>query len=251
MWATVKARRRSSPCDSSSARHETAETSTWHISGTFGSDFRGGRVTVDSAYKGLTFTNVVHIRGANPSVATVEVELGNSPWYIKGIAKQESGLQNGRYYCQFNEIGTLGPEWSDIRYCPNYGNPNGWGIMRRDPPVNEETLWNWKTNIAQGKSKINDCIQEATDWINRQKQQQQAEDPSQPLSAQTFVIGGVQFREGTQRTPIDACAINRYNGVYHGWVIYWRNRTENQPGAWCVQNRSTQYVSNVIEKVEE
>ena len=91
----------------------------------------------------------------------------------------------------------------------------------------------------------------ATDWINSQKQQQQAEDPSQPLSAQTFVIGGVQFREGTQRTPIDACAINRYNGVYHGWVIYWRNRTENQPGAWCVQNRSTQYVSNVIEKVEE
>ena len=239
------------PGHSPSVRHEAAATSVWNAQAAFGSDFRGGRMTVDGAYKGLTFTNVVHIRGANPSVAAVEAELGGSPWYVKGIARQESGLQNGRYYCQFNEIGALGPGWDDIRHCPNFGTPNGWGIMQRDPPVNEETLWNWKTNIAQGKSKINECVEEAEDWINRQKQQQESEDPSQPLSAQTFVISGVQFREGTSRTPIDACAINRYNGVYHGWVIYWRNKTENRPGKWCIQGMSTQYVNDVINKTGE
>jgi hypothetical protein len=178
----------------------------------------------------------------------VEGVIGSSPWYIKGIAKQESGVQNGRYYCQFNEIGPLGYDWDSYKYCPNFGSPNGWGIFQLDPPPNEETLWNWRTNIQQGKNHISECMLDATEWINSQIRQQESEEPHKPLSSVVFVIGGQEFRMGTPRTPIDACAIQRYNGAAR-WVIYWRNKTSETPGAWCVEDSSVGYVSNVLEKL--
>ena len=221
----------------------------WAISSSFGADFRGGRGVVSSVYAGTTYTNIVYIRGDNPTVTAVEMAMGTSPWYVRAIAKRESGRQNGRYYCQFNEIGNLGPNWTDIRRCPNFGRPNGWGIFQIDPPVNCETLWNWRTNVEQGKATINQCIREATAWINSQVQQQMSEDPSQPIASQVFTIGGMDFRQGTSRTPIDACAIQRYNGASR-WVIYWQNRTSTTPGRWRVRQASTQYINNVLPLVE-
>ena len=198
-----------------------------------------------------TFTNSFHLRGVNPTDMEVDVAIGETPWYLKAIAKRESGRQNGHNYCQFNEVGTLGPGWDDYRACPNFGAPNGWGIFMLDPPPSADTLWNWRTNVCQGIRHIHDvCIPAATQWINRQVSQQQAEEPTMALADQTFVIGGVEFREGTARTPSDACAIQRYNGASR-WVIYWRNKTPTQSGAWCIQAASTNYVAKVMEYVDE
>ncbi len=230
---------------------EEAASSTWRLRDACGKDFRGGKLSFISEYKGLSFTNVIHVRGANPAAADVESVIGTPHWYARAIAKRESGIQNGRYYCQFNLVGSLGPDWGDYRLCPSFGSPDGWGIFQIDPPTNMETLWNWKTNVLQGCEIMQECRNEAVNWINSQKAQQEAEDPSQPLSAQTFTIGGVQFREGSSRTPVDACTINRYNGVPHGWVIYWQNRTSRKPGRWRIRAASTGYVNDVLQEAGE
>ena len=110
---------------------------------------------------------------------------------------------------------------------------------------------NWRTNVCQGVRHVYDvCVPAATQWINRQIAQQEVEEPDMPLAGQTFIIGGVEFRVGTDKTPIDACAIQRYNGAPR-WVIYWRNKTPTRAGAWCVRQTATTYVANVMEYVNE
>lgn len=71
----------------------------WLVSSEFGSDFRGGKGVFISSYAGASYTNIVHIRGNNPTVTEVEAVIGTSPWYVRAIAKRESGRQSGRYYC--------------------------------------------------------------------------------------------------------------------------------------------------------
>ena len=223
----------------------------WHIVDDIGFDFRGGRASLSGTYGGYSYTNTFHVRGINPTDVSVENAIGDELWYLKAIARRESGQQNGHNYCQFNELGDLGTAWGDYRACPNFGGPNGWGIFMLDPPPTEETLWNWRTNVCQGVRHVYDvCIPAATQWINRQIAQQEAEEPDMPLAAQTFVIGGVAFRAGSDKTPIDACAIQRYNGASR-WVIYWRNKTPTRAGAWCVRQTATTYVANVMEYVNE
>ena len=234
-----------------SSGHIMPASDEWRIMEDIGDDFRGGRAMLVGSYGEFACTNIFHVRGVNPNNAAAEEAIGDGLWYLKAIARRESGRQNGHDYCQFNEVGTLGTEWGDYRACPNFGRPNGWGIFMLDPPVNEESLWNWRTNVIQGIGHIYDvCIPAATQWINRQVQQQQQEEPTMPLSEQTFIIGGVEFREGTGRTPIDACAIQRYNGAPR-WVIYWRNKTPTSAGAWCVSQSATNYVASVMEHVNE
>ena len=223
----------------------------WQIGDDIGHDFRGGRARLWCSYGGCTYTNTFYIRGINPDDVSVETAIGDGLWYLKAIARRESGRQNEHNYCQFNEVGTLGTAWGDYRACPNFGGPNGWGIFMLDPPPSEETLWNWRTNVCQGVRHVYDvCVPAATQWINRQIAQQEVEEPDMPLAGQTFIIGGVEFRVGTDKTPIDACAIQRYNGAPR-WVIYWRNKTPTRAGAWCVRQTAMTYVANVMEYVNE
>ena len=85
--------------------------------------------------------------------------------------------------------------------------------------------------------------------MNSQIEQQIAEDPTQPIADQVFTIGGEHFQQGTSKTPIDACAIQRYNGASR-WVIYWQNGTPTTPGRWKVRESSTRYINNVLLLVE-
>ena len=99
--------------------------------------------------------------------------------------------------------------------------------MQLAPPPSDETLWNWKVNIADGKARLaNPCRTDAVAWIAAQEAQQQAEEPGMPLQNYIFTFNGVDFQKGTARTPTDACTIQRYNGAPL-WVIYWKNKTAN------------------------
>ena len=215
-----------------------------------GEAIRGGRAVFSGECHGYTFTQTNHIRGTNPSAVDVEAAIGNDPWYAKAILRHESGRQGNVRYCQFNEIGNLGPDFSNIRHCPNWGEPNGWGIGQIDPPDSYDTLWNWRTNLLEVAVKMNRFRGEASDWILRQQTQQQAENPNMPLANETFDIAGYVFQEGTDRTPADACAIARYNGLSH-WPIYWRNTTPTQPGEWCIHPEKTNYIWKVMNELDE
>ncbi|MBN1425819.1 hypothetical protein JXA88_14810 [Candidatus Fermentibacteria bacterium] len=227
----------------------------WAIRDAFGEDRRGGKATLRWSVAGATVyqNHVFHIRGENPSESDVEIELGTDPWYVVAIARFESHRQEqGRYYAQFNEAGPWGADWSDYRGCPNFGGPNGWGIMQLDDPnPSAQQLWDWRANISGGKSRLaNPCRTEAESWIASQESQQQEEEPTMPLENYVFSFNGINFQKGTDRTPIDACAIQRYNGA-HRWVIYWMNKTPTRSGSWEIRGAPYRdYVDDVCGEVE-
>ena len=240
------------PGPDASAWKTLAASSHWTIASDFGTDFRGGKATLYCEYAGGSSQTVFHIRGSNPTETAAATEIGDSPWYAKPIARLESDRPTqGRYYAQFNTVGTLGPNPPDYQWCPNFGAPNGWGIFQLDTPSPDaQELWNWRSNVSEGKARLADpCRTEAEAWITSQESQQQAEEPSMPLEDQVFTFNGVDFQKGTARTPIDACTIQRYNGAAL-WVIYWKSKTATEPGSWEIKGGDyREYVDNVCGEV--
>ena len=184
----------------------------------------------------------------NPTVAVAQAYIGNSPFYAQAIAQQESGTQSGRSFLQFNELGTLGPNWTDIRFCPNRSSDGiGWGIYQltylppnATPPTTTQ-LWNWKANIDAAKAVMAQNIVTATNWINSQISQQQAQDPNKPLANYQFTWASIVFQMGTLKTPIDACAIEAFNGVTPGWAVYWSNNNDK----WQQRDNVNNYIAAV------
>jgi hypothetical protein len=242
------------PGPDASAWKTILASSPWDMSEEFSGTCRGGKATVYCEYDGLLSTVVFHIRGTNPTEAAVEQELGVDPWYAIPIVKWESDrTTQGRYYAQFNTVGKLGPEPKDYRSCPSYGPPNGWGVCQLDPPsdgaAGMQELWNWKVNVAEGKKRLASCRVDASTWIAKQEEQQKAEEPGMPLENYSFKFGKVTFQKGTNRTPIDACTIQRYNGAAK-WVIFWKNKTNTEPGSWQIRGGDyREYVDNVCSQV--
>ena len=196
-----------------------------------------------NAFSSLEYVTIAgHLVKAKKGVGT---ENGDPPWYAIPIAKRESRLR------QFNTSGVLGPNPSDIQFCPNFGPPNGWGIFQLDNPrPSAQQLWNWKGNVAGGKARLaNPCRIEAEAWIASQETQQRAEEPTKPLENYVFTFHGIDFQKGTARTPIDACTIQRYNGAAN-WVIYWNNKTPTTPGSWEINPGYRQYVDNVCAEID-
>lgn len=224
----------------------------WELTAAMGSDVRGGKATLYCVYAGQLIESVFHIRGDNASEGAVETEIGSTPWYAKPIARVESDEPSqDRYYAQFNTVGTLGPLESDYKWCPNYGAPNGWGIFQLDDPnPSAQQLWDWKANVAGAKAHLAvPCLTDAIDWIALQESQQMVQDPSQSLTNEVFTFNGIAFQKGTARTPVEACAIQRYNGAVN-WVIYWKEATTNSPGSWEINDSYREYVDRVCSEIE-
>ena len=214
----------------------TSASQTWNIATSFGNDFRGGTGTLTCHYKTLYKVLTIHIRGNNPTSNQVDTEIGQDPWFAQAICMQESS------YSQFNTVGTLGPNPAvNIRATPNWGTPDGWGLMQLDPPGGAQVLWHWRDNVEAGLNHIdNPCATDAQGWIEEQERQQQEEDPARPLGGMAFTFNGVDFTTANGRHPIDACTIQRYNGAER-WVIYWQNEERDPetgalvtPGSWEV-----------------
>ena len=72
-----------------------AANGTWTVP--WGNNFYGGTATLTGTYKkGANTTQicavkVAHIRGTNPSVSTLEIHIGSSPWYAVAVSRQEHG----------------------------------------------------------------------------------------------------------------------------------------------------------------
>lgn len=218
----------------------------WDLKAEWGQNFYGGKVWVEATYQGKTYKKQFNIRGTNPSEATIKNYIGNAPFYAVAIARQESGVQLGRSYLQFNEVGTLGPDYSqDLKYTPNRENGaggEGWGIFQcTNPAPPRNAVWSWKVNVDYSKTVMATKYADAAAWIAKQKQQQAQEDPSNPLSLHTFTWSGVSFKEGTAKTPTDACAIEAFNGVTPTWAVYWKNATKQ----WIQADNSNNYVAAV------
>lgn len=228
--------------DNNTLTNSVAANAAWSVD--YGGNFYGGTFTLIATYASLASNPLVfYVRGRNPSVADAQAYIGNSPFYAQAIAQQESGTQVGRSFLQFNEVGSLGPDWSQIQFCPNRSSDGiGWGMYQlTSEPVTTTQLWNWKANVDRAKALMAANNATATTWINSQISQQQAQDPSQPLANYPFTWASVVFQMGTSKTPIDACAIEAFNGVTPGWAVWWASN----PYQWKQRDNVNNYITKV------
>ena len=233
----------------------------WNIGVEFGSTIRGGMATITWEYMGVTAPQdfVFHIRGTNPTEADAANEIGNDPWYARAIARHESDMPHqGRYYAQFNEIGTLGPNWTDAKYCPNWGYPHGWGMMQLEMPysASASVLWDWQMNTAVGLFALSDKRTDAQSYFNAIRRTF----PSQWVEPPTYTPPGTS----TVLTALDAASIQLYNGaavqrsllqpdgvhrsVYNScWEF-----NENAPSGsrWTFVENMNNYVLRIIQEYE-
>ena len=212
---------------------------------------RGGTATVFCQYgtSAAETQKVFYIRGTNPGSSSVEAMFAGSPWYAKYIARWECGYNET--YKQFNTSGVLGPAPENYRGCPNWGAPNGWGIMQLDEPAaTAQQLWDWRANVREGLARLAQKRLLAESWLASQEMQQLADNPSDTLDSHVFSIGGYSFGPNTGRTALDACTIQAYNGA-PSWVIYWKRKTATEDGSWEVNSSQTGYIANVMSCWEE
>lgn len=98
---------------------------TWATHSDFGGSHRGGTATIRYRYSNQPERSFsFQIRGTNPTEADVKGKVGNSPWFLSRLIRQESAFR------QFN-----GQD-------PLFGSPNGWGMMQIDPPPGPQEIWN-------------------------------------------------------------------------------------------------------------
>ncbi|HJO95606.1 MAG TPA: hypothetical protein QF753_19580 [Victivallales bacterium] len=148
------------------------------------------------------------IRAKNPSNQEVHDYIGDTPWYSKAIARHESGQQNKQYYCQFNEIGTLGKNYiNDIKYTPNRSSDKiGWGIYQITlPKPTHSELWNWQKNIDKGKVIINDKRKLAQSYFDAVKRTF----PDKYEAPPTYTPKGCK----TELSALDTASIQLFNGA--------------------------------------
>ena len=163
----------------------------------------GYQAMVGIAGSSVTF----NILGKNPVKSVVKTfinshELPHS--YVLHIANWESG------YEQFN-----GAIYPTLKGTPKWGAPDGWGIFQIDHydqcsanPVTADIVWNWKVNVDEGvivtAAKRADAARRQTgvEAYNFKKYGDDYVRPPQYITINGHLI-----------TPIDACAIQAYNGV--------------------------------------
>lgn len=241
LWQAFIEYKRAPRNDESTLNGSAAADAMWNLQTAFGTNFYGGKCTLTATYAGIAKKFILYIRGTNPSTTDLHAEIGNSPWYAKAICFTESSNK------QFNTGGTLGPEWSNFKACPNRSaDMKGWGLYQiTNPPhtVTINDLWGWKANIAHAKTIMADNRLLAQGWIDSQKTQQMADAPAKTLDKETFTYGtpATDFKEGTAKTPVDACAIEAFNGVTPGWAVWW-DRTDK---VWKNRDNSNNYIALV------
>lgn len=193
--------------------------SIWDIRSDTGEHNRGGTATIRYRYSDhpeRTFS--FQIRGTNPTEANVKGKIGNSPWFLTRLVRQESA------YRQFNG--------SD----PLFGPPNGWGMMQIDPPPGPQEIWNWWWNTDVGKSRLAGKQTELnTTWSSRVSewnlwnQQNPSKAVGPPADRQegsqcSFTWNSGSYGSEQTKSFKDACWIKRYNGADNGDYLIWENR---------------------------
>ncbi len=139
------------PTSNATTTAQDSAATTWGVPFTTKSSgeqiFRGGQVklTVNATTSDGKVYNVTvrpdRILGDNPTPEAAREGISDQ---MKVILFLESSFR------QFNSEG-----------YPLYGPPHGYGIAQPDPPSNENELWNWKENRAEGIARLNNKYQEA------------------------------------------------------------------------------------------
>lgn len=266
-WNLTITYNRSTRNDRDTFQKQTPVSELWNITTDFGSNFYGGTATLTWTYTDSKNNSLpeqtfkFYIRGKNASVETIKSYIGDSPWFAKAIGAHESApAQNGRLYCQFNEIGTLGPDNSNIKNHPNASSNNdgGYGIFQltkfdvptRRPNTNE--LWSWKANVDSAKGWINYIYNNiAVPHMDAQRalaEEQMGKNrvPSIPNLTYNNVTFMDPWNYPNEKNFIDAVTLKRYNGASRGHFVVWDNVNRR----WRI-NETNNLGFNYVERICE
>ena len=184
----------------------------WDIAGEMDGALRGGRLDLLCRLGGAITTNSLWIRGINPDDADAAAYIDSvcgDYWFMAAIGRHES-RQGDYLYNQFNETGTLGTNWDDVRYCPNRSSDmHGYGIFQVGDTsgfaITPDVLWNWQTNTAVALQVLDDAKNDAEAYFSKIEQIY----PSQFEPPPSYQPPGT----GTVLSALDAAAIQLFNGA--------------------------------------
>jgi hypothetical protein len=234
----------------------------WNITSAINGEVHGGNfVTLRADYvdNGVPLTLFQHIQikaagnvpGGEPTIKTFLNSLyvgsgipynGTPPWFATRLIRQESE------YHHFND--QFGPDFNGY---PNYGTPNGWGVMQKENPTTNAMVWNWKENMSAGKDTIEDKRGPAWTFWQNQVNQWQAYNALHPPEEQVSGVGpigiGTECTFGMGEAPgiyswRDALWIQAYNGAPNGYYLYWDNPSHSW--AWHLYNNENPPVDYVL-----
>ncbi len=189
---------------------------------------------------------------------------------IRQIARQESGSYAGCAGSSMRQFNPPGCQSARYDSTPNFGEPDGWGIMQIDHsstcnsnsginsnPVPTKVVWNWKENIDEGVDVIkekNDTAVRILDDIVRHYQQ---------AGVAGFVPPPINwdFGGGIVLNVYDACAIQLYNGADNSIPLQPARRADGTTyfarscmvydadlTYWSFDSNSNDYVRQVISR---
>lgn len=154
------------------------------------------------------------ILGDNPSSASINGIIGDDPYFLHRLVQQESS------YHQFNVGGGLGG-------TPNFGPPNGFGIMQHDP-ANEDQVYSWLVNTSDGPVTLNAKRAIADVFWPAQVSQYDLHqlnpmNPRVPVHVDVDEGGaGCLFTHDTGHTFHDPIWIKAYNSATRHYMV-WQN----------------------------
>ena len=103
----------------------------------------------EGCVKEKTMEKPFSIFGLNPTKASVKNMLTLEQQVI-------AYWESGRTFHQFiNDLGE-----------PLFYGPHGFGIMMVDPPTDDEQIWNWLANVAEGINRYNEKVRFASNYHN-------------------------------------------------------------------------------------
>jgi len=192
---------------------QNSDVSTWTID--WANSIHGGdidTVVVTAMAGGKEYeakaANPYRIIGMNPS---------------KYIIKAELTLE-GQVVC-YKESSPKWHHFINDNDFPVVSGDGGYGLMQLTPPGNTEQVWDWRANIAEGQSRLNEKYDEASTCGSRIRRG----------VASRNLYHGVKYENVTDLTTVEQLwkeAFQRYNG---GVYWFWRpddEGDENSTGAW-------------------
>jgi hypothetical protein len=147
------------------------------------------------------------------------------------------------YVNQFNQFNSDG--------TPNWGLPQGYGIMQVDPPPSQQEVWDWTANIAGGKYLLltkenaattawNNALDGFNNWNSTHLGNQVLSLDQDQSLYQALRVWQCTFSsnppDSSSHLLRDAIWIMRYNGNSGGDYIIWVNNGSQVPGNWKINN---------------
>jgi len=179
------------------------------------------KVTATNAAE--TFFNIFGYNPVGQDVQTYITNHNPAPphQYAYKMARHESGTPNTESEVrQFNPSSTA----AKYRNTPNYGAPDGWGIMQVDhhcsadgtrqkvDPVPTYVVWNWKSNITAGIDVLNWASTTAVTRYREIVRYHQEVTSVQTGETHPTALPATITIDNRTISPMDACKIQLYNG---------------------------------------